>query len=117
RPLISVDKLKQRQQLVQVFLDNYFQRSSFQDYLTKVYDLERLAGRVAYGRVNGRDLIQLKTSLEQVPEIKSILLDIGDDNLSAYVEQIDEVADIRDLIDKAIVEEAPISVTGGGLIR
>ena len=117
RPLISVDKLKQRQQLVQVFLDNYFQRSSFQDYLTKVYDLERLAGRVAYGTVNGRDLIQLKTSLEQVPEIKSILLDIGDDNLSAYVEQIDEVADIRDLIDKAIVEEPPISVTDGGLIK
>ncbi|WP_334331619.1 DNA mismatch repair protein MutS [Companilactobacillus sp. HBUAS59544] len=117
RPLISVDKLKQRQQLVQVFLDNYFQRSSFQDYLTKVYDLERLAGRVAYGTVNGRDLIQLKTSLEQVPEIKSILLDIGDDNLSAYVEQIDEVGDIRDLIDQAIIEEPPISVTDGGLIK
>ena len=117
RPLISVEKLKQRQHFVQVFLDNYFQRSSFQDYLTKVYDLERLAGRVAYGTVNGRDLIQLKTSLEQVPEIKSILLDIGDDELTAYVEKIDEVADIRDLIDKAIVEEAPISVTGGGLIK
>jgi len=99
RPLISVDKLKERQHFVQVFLDNYFQRSSFQDYLTKVYDLERLAGRVAYGTVNGRDLIQLKTSLEQVPEIKSILLDIGDDELTAYVEKIDEVADIRDLID------------------
>ncbi|MFC6175714.1 DNA mismatch repair protein MutS [Companilactobacillus huachuanensis] len=117
RPLISVDKLKARQHFVQVFLDNYFQRSSFQDYLTKVYDLERLAGRVAYGTVNGRDLIQLKTSLEQVPEIKSILLDIGDDELTAYVEKIDEVSDIRDLIDKAIVEEAPISVTGGGLIK
>ena len=117
RPLISVDKLKERQHFVQVFLDNYFQRSSFQDYLTKVYDLERLAGRVAYGTVNGRDLIQLKTSLEQVPEIKSILLDIGDDELTAYVEKIDEVADIRNLIDKAVVEEAPISVTGGGLIK
>src|SRR5699024_442296 len=117
RPLISVDKLKQRQHFVQVFLDNYFQRSSFQDYLTKVYDLERLAGRVAYGTVNGRDLIQLKTSLQQVPEIKSILLDIGDDELTAFVEKIDEVADIRDLIDQAIVEEAPISVTGGGLIK
>ncbi|WDT66027.1 DNA mismatch repair protein MutS [Companilactobacillus crustorum] len=117
RPLISVDKLKARQHLVQVFLDNYFQRSSFQDYLTKVYDLERLAGRVAYGTVNGRDLIQLKTSLQQVPEIKSILLDIGDDELTTYVEKIDEVADIRDLIDKAIVEEAPISITAGGLIK
>ncbi len=117
RPLINVKELKRRQHFVQVFLDNYFQRSSFQDYLTKVYDLERLAGRVAYGTVNGRDLIQLKTSLEQVPEIKSILLDIGDDELTAYVEKIDEVADIRELIDKAIVEEAPISVTGGGLIK
>lgn len=117
RPLISVEKLHQRQKLVQVFLDNYFQRSSFQDYLTKVYDLERLAGRVAYGTVNGRDLIQLKTSLEQVPEIKSILLDIGDDNLTSYVEKIDEVKDVYELIDKSIVEEPPISVTGGGLIK
>ncbi|MFH5811810.1 DNA mismatch repair protein MutS [Companilactobacillus sp. FL22-1] len=117
RPLLSVDKLLARQHFVQVFLDNYFQRSSFQDYLTKVYDLERLAGRVAYGTVNGRDLIQLRTSLEQVPEIKSILLDIGDDELTAFVEKIDEVADIRELIDKAIVEDAPISVTGGGLIK
>jgi len=117
RPLISVSKLKRRQHFVQVFLDNYFQRSSFQDYLTKVYDLERLAGRVAYGTVNGRDLIQLRTSLEQVPEIKSILLDIGDDELTTFVEKIDEVSDIRELIDKAIVEEAPISVTNGGLIK
>lgn len=117
RPLIKSKPLKARQHLVQVFLDNYFQRSSFQDYLTKVYDLERLAGRVAYGTVNGRDLIQLKTSLQQVPQIKSILLDIGDDQLTAFVEKIDEVADIRDLIEESIVEEPPISVTGGGVIK
>jgi DNA mismatch repair protein MutS len=117
RPLISSKKLRDRQHFVQVFMDNYFQRSSFQDYLTKVYDLERLAGRVAYGTVNGRDLIQLKTSLQQVPQIKSILLDIGDEQLSSFVEQIDEVADIRELIEKSIVEEAPISVTGGGVIK
>lgn len=117
RPLIKANKLRDRQHIVQVFLDNYFQRASFQDYLTKVYDLERLAGRVAYGTVNGRDLIQLKTSLEQVPQIKSILLDIGDDQLSSYVEKIDDVADVRDLIDRAIVDEPPISVTGGGVIK
>ncbi|AKP66931.1 DNA mismatch repair protein MutS [Companilactobacillus ginsenosidimutans] len=117
RPLISSSKLRNRQHIVQVFMDNYFQRSSFQDYLTKVYDLERLAGRVAYGTVNGRDLIQLKTSLQQVPQIKAILLDIGDDQLSSYVEKIDEVADIRDLIEDSIEEEAPISVTGGGVIK
>ncbi|MFD1472475.1 DNA mismatch repair protein MutS [Companilactobacillus mishanensis] len=117
RPLLDEKNLKSRQHIVQVFLDNYFQRSSFQDYLTKVYDLERLSGRVAYGTVNGRDLIQLKTSLEQVPKIKEILLDISDDELSAYVNNIDECQDVYELIDKAIVDDAPISITGGGLIK
>ncbi|MQS52912.1 DNA mismatch repair protein MutS [Companilactobacillus mishanensis] len=117
RPLLDEKNLKSRQHIVQVFLDNYFQRSSFQDYLTKVYDLERLSGRVAYGTVNGRDLIQLKTSLEQVPKIKEILLDISDDELSAYVNNIDECQDVYGLIDKAIVDDAPISITGGGLIK
>ncbi|MQS89313.1 DNA mismatch repair protein MutS [Companilactobacillus mishanensis] len=117
RPLLDEKNLKSRQHIVQVFLDNYFQRSSFQDYLTKVYDLERLSGRVAYGTVNGRDLIQLKTSLEQVPKIKEILLDISDDELSAYVNNIDECQDVYELIDKSIVDDAPISITGGGLIK
>jgi len=117
RPLLNQTELEKRQHIVQVFLDNYFQRSSFQDYLTKVYDLERLAGRVAYGTVNGRDLIQLKTSLEQVPKIKEILLDIGDYYLDAYIEQIDDVSDVRKLIEEAIVDEPPISTTGGGLIK
>lgn len=117
RPLINQSVLEHRQHIVEVFLQNYFQRSSFQDYLTKVYDLERLAGRIAYGTVNGRDLVQLKTSLEQVPMIKQILLDIGDYDLDAYVEKIDEVNDVYSLIDKSISDEPPISVTGGGLIK
>ncbi|MCQ5017783.1 DNA mismatch repair protein MutS, partial [Anaerostipes hadrus] len=73
RPLIDAEQIEQRQDKVQVLLDNYFERSNLQQELTQVYDLERLAGRVAYGSVNGRDLIQLKTLLLQVPKIKYIL--------------------------------------------
>ncbi|WP_099975119.1 DNA mismatch repair protein MutS [Lactobacillus terrae] len=117
RPLVDKNELLDRQHILQLFLDNFFQRSSLQDYLTKVYDLERLAGRVAYGTVNGRDLIQLKSSLEQIPKIKEILLDIGDEALTREVDAIDACDDIYGIIDDAIVDDPPISVTSGGLIK
>ncbi|MGO3381676.1 MAG: DNA mismatch repair protein MutS, partial [Loigolactobacillus coryniformis] len=78
RPLINATQIKQRQDKVASLMDHFFERSSLQDELTKVYDLERLAGRVAFGNVNGRDLIQLKTSLLQIPKLKAILTDIND---------------------------------------
>ena len=59
RPLLDLQQIKQRQAIVENLLDNYFERSGIIEQLTQVYDLERLAGRVAFGNVNGRDLVQL----------------------------------------------------------
>lgn len=117
RPLLDVNRLNKRQNIVQVLLDNYFQRSSLQDYLTKVYDLERLAGRVAFGNVNGRDLIQLATSLVQVPKIKVILRDLQDPIINDLLKQIPDCQNISQAITEAIVDDPPISVTEGNLIR
>ena len=73
RPLLDIDAISVRQNQVQDLLEHFFERSELQERLTKVYDLERLAGRVAFGTVNGRDLIQLQTSLDQVPAIQDVL--------------------------------------------
>lgn len=117
RPLIDEEKICERQDKVQVLLDNYFERKNLQEELIKVYDLERLAGRVAYGNANGRDLIQLKTSLQQVPKIKYVLDTIDSPVFDELTKNMDPLEDVADLIDRAIVDDPPISVTDGGVIK
>lgn len=117
RPLIDKDQINERQDKVQELLDHYFERSNLQEELIKVYDLERLAGRVAYGSVNGRDLIQLKTSLRQVPKIKYVLETLDSPVFEDLTSRLDPLSDVAGLIDQAIVEDPPISVTDGGVIK
>ncbi len=117
RPLINPAAINERQDEVQELLDHYFERSNLQQELIKVYDLERLAGRVAYGSVNGRDLIQLKTSLQQVPKIKYVLETLDSPVFEELQGQLDPLSDVAELIDQAIVEEPPIAITDGGVIK
>ncbi|AVK60751.1 DNA mismatch repair protein MutS [Lactobacillus sp. CBA3605] len=117
RPLIVQADIETRQNKVAALLDHYFERSNLQEELVKVYDLERLAGRVAFGSVNGRDLIQLKTSLRQIPKLRYILSELDATVFKDEVSRLDPVEDVADLIEQAIVEEAPLSVTDGGVIK
>ena len=117
RPLIDPQAIAERQDKVEELLNHYFERSNIQQELIKVYDLERLAGRVAYGSVNGRDLIQLKTSLQQVPKIKYVLETLDSPAFENLTTRLDPLSDIAGLIDQAIVEEPPIAVTDGGVIK
>ncbi|KRM86823.1 DNA mismatch repair protein MutS [Lacticaseibacillus thailandensis DSM 22698 = JCM 13996] len=116
RPLLDYRAITHRQQQVQAFLDHFFERTELADNLNQVYDLERLAGRVAFGNVNGRDLQQLATSLDQLPAILDTLDRIGDDSLDDY-RHLDTVGDVADLIHASIVDEPPISVKDGGIIK
>ncbi len=117
RPLLVIKKIKLRQARVKDLLDHYFERSELRDELTQVYDLERLAGKVALGTVNGRDLLQLKQSLQQVPKIRYLLTTIDDGSFKKLLTKIDPVAEVVDLIDRAIVDDPPMSVTDGNLIK
>ena len=117
RPLIDPKQISARQDKVQELLEHYFERNNIQQELIKVYDLERLAGRVAYGSVNGRDLIQLKTSLFQVPKIKYTLETLDAPAFADLEKQLDPLSDVASLIENSIVEDPPISVTDGGVIK
>lgn len=117
RPLINYAEILDRQNKVDLLINHYFERSTLQEELVKVYDLERLAGRVAFGSVNGRDLVQLKLSLRQVPKIKYVLEEINDGTFSDVINKLDPVDDVANLIERAIVEEPPLSVTDGHLIK
>ncbi len=117
RPLVNRADILSRQTKVKVLVDQYFERNSLQEELTKVYDLERLAGRVAFGSVNGRDLIQLKTSLTQIPKLQHVLNGLASDAFDDLMTQLDPIEDVTDAIERAVVDEPPLSVTDGGVIK
>lgn len=117
RPLIQERQIKERQEMVQSLLNAYFERLDLQAALTNVYDLERLAGRVAFGSVNGRDLIQLRTSLEQVPTIRQLIVGINQGEWDDLLVDLNPVEDLVALIATAINEEAPLQITEGNVIK
>lgn len=116
-PLINENLIVERQNAVDDLLNYYYERNEITELLIKVYDLERLAGKVSFGSVNGRDLVQLKTSLRQIPKIKYILNEMDTQSFSSIVNNLDPVEEVADLIEAAIMDEPPISVTEGGVIK
>lgn len=117
RPLIQKRQINARQAMVASLLAAYFERMDLNEALTKVYDLERLAGRVAFGNVNGRDLIQLKTSLMQVPQIRQLLSGINQGEWNDLLIDMEPMDDLVELIEKAINDEAPLQITEGNVIK
>ncbi|GHN14653.1 DNA mismatch repair protein MutS [Lactobacillus delbrueckii] len=117
RPLLSLDRIKQRQQMVQALLDNYFTRENIVDSLKGVYDLERLSGRVAFGNVNPRELLQLAKSLEATKPIIQALAESGNPDLEKYGQGIDPQSELAESITNCLVDQPPISAKDGGIIR
>ncbi|KHF38650.1 DNA mismatch repair protein MutS [Halalkalibacter okhensis] len=117
RPLIDQSGIEERLKIVTSFLEFYFEREELRDELRHVYDLERLAGRIAYGSVNARELVQLKRSLEKIPLIKELVGKMVPSLLSKWFHEEDQVFELIELLDRSLVEDPPISVTEGGMIR
>ena len=117
RPLLSVNELTDRQEMVQALLDGYFTRENVIDSLKGVYDLERLTGRIAFGNVNAREILQLAHSLQAVPDILTSLANSDNPVLQDFAQKIDPLKGVAELISSTIVEQPPILTTEGGLIR
>lgn len=117
RPLIRLDAIKERQDIIQVFLDDFINRSDLTESLKGVYDIERLASRVSFGKATPKDLLQLGNTLAKVPVIKAILANFGSDVVDKIDSQIDSIPDLETLIRLAIDPEAPATVSEGGIIR
>lgn len=116
KPLRVQADIEARLDLVQAFQTDFFTRGTLQDHLKSVYDLERLAARAAMGTMNARELVQLKRSLRAIPAIKATLVE-ADHLLQAAGQQLDDMGDLATLIDDAIMDEPPISVREGNLIK
>ena len=92
-------------------------REEIREYLNAVYDLERLLGKVSYKTANPRDLIAFRNSMQMLPPIKSVLEDFHSEELVKIENDIDALQDLCTLIEEAIVEEPPISIREGGMIK
>jgi DNA mismatch repair protein MutS len=117
RPLINQNEIELRQTIVEVLMSYYFERQELREKLKEVYDLERLAGRVAFGNINARDLVQLKRSLMQVPYLKQILAGMQNEKVSQIADLLDPCEEITDLLEQSIVENPPLSLKEGNMIR
>ena len=116
-PLLEIEEIKERLDAVKELKDNMILRDDIINLLKKVYDIERLAGKISYGNANARDMISLKNSLSNIPSLKQILSTTNAKLLQIMYKRLDELKDIYSLIERAIVDEPPISVKEGGIIK
>lgn len=117
RPLLQKAAIEERQSIVGSFIDNFFDREAMREALQGVYDLERLAGRVAFGNVNARDLIQLKKSLQQVPEILTHVEALANPAAQQLMAETDTCQSLVKLLSDSLLDDPPISVKEGGLMK
>ena len=116
-PLIDTLEINRRLEAVKELKENVMLRGDVVDNLKKVYDIERLAGKMAYGNANARDMITLKNSLARLPEVKSVLQTTESPMLKDIYDNLDELQDIYELIEKSIVDDPPMTVKDGGIIK
>ena len=117
QPLISKKEMERRQAAIEELNMNFISREEIREYLNAIYDLERLLGRISYKTANPRDLLAFKNSLTMVPHIKQLLNEFSCDLLKKINEDMDTLSDLCRLIDQAIVEEPPITVREGNIIK
>lgn len=110
-PLTNSAEINRRYDIIETLLTEFILKNDLQNLLNEVYDLERLAGRISYGNLNARDLLQLKKSLKVLPNIKNILDDIK------FYKTIDTFDELYELLEDSIIEDAPFSIKEGGIIK
>ena len=116
-PLLVPEIIKVRLAAVSEIKEHHILREDLRKALDRVYDLERLASRVSMGIANGRDMIALKTSLNALPDIRALLCEMESSLLISVYEGIDEMPDILDQIERSIVEDPPMTIREGGIIK
>ena len=110
KPVVSESEINKRHDLIDLFKKEFMSISELRDFLYQIYDLERLVGKVSINTLNGRDLLQLKSSLGVLPDINLILENIG-------LEKVETFSELYDLLEKSIDLDAPVTIKEGGLIK
>ncbi len=116
-PLVNCNQILRRQSAVRELHDGFMLREELGEALRGVLDLERLMTKIVYGTANARDLRAVFATLSVIPNVRTLLQDAESQELKSLYDTLDDMADVRQLIDSAIVEEPPLLIREGGMIR
>lgn len=117
RPLVDIERINRRLDIVEYFYNSPIESQNISNYLNDIYDLERLVAKISYKRANARDLISLKNSLKNIPKLKKYLEKSEDENIANLGLNIPNVENLYEILRNSIVDDPPISITEGGIIK
>ncbi|MBF0714869.1 DNA mismatch repair protein MutS [Gemelliphila palaticanis] len=117
QPLLNKDKIIERQNIIEDFINNYFIRIDIQENLKEIYDLERISSRVSYNIVSPRELLNLKNTLSKIPKIKGLLGSIDSKNIAKINNKVNELSNLKEYLENSIHEDAGQTVKEGNVIK
>ncbi|NLO36693.1 MAG: DNA mismatch repair protein MutS [Clostridiaceae bacterium] len=117
QPLLNCSDIRQRQDAVAAFKEQFMRRQELRECLHGIHDLERLGSKLTMGQANGRDLVALRQTLGKLPAVRSHLDGVGESWLAELAGRIDDLPELTGLLERALVDDPPVSVKEGGLIR
>ena len=117
QPLVDKNKIILRQNAILELMENFTKKEDLIDALKEVYDIERLVGKISSKSINAKELLSLKNSIEKIPSIKEILVNCKSDLLVKIQNQLDDLKDVWELLEKSINENPALSVKEGNIIK
>lgn len=117
KPICDVKEILVRQSIIESFQNKFLIRGDIKNELKNIYDLERLVAKINFGSASGRDLIQLKKSLQIVPSLLSSLKELGNENILSLKGMEEDFVALSSLLENAISEDAPLTVKEGGIFK
>ena len=123
RPLKNLQNITKRHDAIEKFVEHKEEIKPIRKAFGNIYDFKRICGRIGAGRANARDLISMKLSLMRIPELKSLLTNVNTQGekasalLNELYDRIDDFEDVSSLIENALVDEPPITITEGEIIK
>ncbi|WP_052256579.1 DNA mismatch repair protein MutS [Salinicoccus sp. YB14-2] len=116
RPLMNVNQIKARHDVVNIFLDHFIERADLIKLLNQVYDIERLVGRLSFGNIDAKDLVQIRDSLEGLPEIQRILSELGLLEFRIF-KDFDALEDVFQILNESLLDPPPKTVRDGNIFK
>ena len=116
-PLIVKSQIEKRLSGVEELYNSISFNEDLRRALKEIYDIERIVGKISNKNVNAKDMLSLKASLERIPELKELLKYAKSDLLNEYYENLDELSDVRTLLEDSIKEDPSLTIKEGNIIK
>ncbi|MDK2562062.1 DNA mismatch repair protein MutS [Romboutsia sedimentorum] len=116
-PLVNKKRIEKRLNVIEEIKDDFMLREDLNEILKNVYDIERICGKIAFEKVTPKEMIHLKNSIEKLPSLKDTINSSSATILNKYIDEMDNLDDIYNLIQEAIKEEPSITIKDGNIIK